>query len=407
MDRRLIVGAVAVSALGDVLLWVPLTLHVERLTGSGFAIAALMICLWAPIVLLAPAAGLLADRLETRGLLLGASLAQAAIAVGLALALDSVAAILALAALLGVGFAVAQPAEFALVPAIAGGRDLARLNGRVEAARYAGMTAGPFAGGLLAAAGGTSIALLVDAASFALVALAATLLRTRRRPAARPGARERARDGAVELFRDRTLALVLGVVFVSLLFMSASITAEVFFLKDDVGVSNAVYGIVFSSWTVGMVLGALVVSRQVRAGAVATVAIAAVAVQGLGLGLPTVWLAAGFAAAMWLGGGVGHGVKNVLARTLIQERVPERLHGRAFAAYNGLRNGAELVALATGGALVAAIGARATLALAGAVPVMAALAGLVAYGKLEPDTSKGLAAWALRAAPFAFPGASK
>jgi hypothetical protein len=189
--------------------------------------------------------------------------------------------------------------------------------------------------------------------------------------------------------------------------MSASITAEVFFLKDDVGVSNAVYGIVFSSWTVGMMLGALVISRRVRAGAVATVAIAAVAVQGLGLGLPTVWLAAGFAGAMWLGGGVGHGVKNVLARTLIQERVPERLHGRAFAAYNGLRNGAELVALATGGVLVAAIGARATLALAGAVPVMAALAGLAAYGKLEADTAKGLAAWALRAAPFAFPGASK
>jgi hypothetical protein len=59
--------------------------------------------------------------------------------------------------------------------------------------------------------------------------------------------------------------------------------------------------------------------------------------------------------------------------------VPARLHGRAFAAYNGMRNGAELVALATGGVLVAALGARATLALAGALPVLAALAGLVAY----------------------------
>jgi hypothetical protein len=56
---------------------------------------------------------------------------------------------------------------------------------------------------------------------------------------------------------------------------------------------------------------------------------------------------------------------------------------------------------------VAAIGARATLALAGGVPVVVALAALVAYGKVEADTSKGLAAWALRAAPFAFPGASK
>ena len=107
--------------------------------------------------------------------------------------------------------------------------------------------------------------------------------------------------------------------------------------------------------------------------------------QGAGLGLPTVWLAVGFGAAMWVIGGVGHGTKNVLARTLIQERVPDRLHGRAFAAYNGLRNGAELVALAAGGLLVAAIGGRATLALAGGIPVLAALVGLVLYrGRRRP-----------------------
>jgi hypothetical protein len=105
----------------------------------------------------------------------------------------------------------------------------------------------------------------------------------------------------------------------------------------------------------------------------------AVGVQGAGLGLPTSWLAVGFGGAMWFLGGLGHGTKNVLARTLIQERVPSRLHGRAFAAYNGLRNGAELVALAAGGVLVAAIGGRATLALAGAIPVVAALAGLALY----------------------------
>jgi Na+/melibiose symporter-like transporter len=399
MDRRLIVGAVAVSALGDVLLWVPLTLHVERLTGSGLAIAALMICLWAPIVLLAPAAGLLADRLETRGLLIGASLAQAAIAVGLALALDSLAAILALAAFLGVGFAVAQPAEFALVPAIAGGRDLARLNGQVEAARYAGMTAGPVLGGLLAAAGGTSIALVADAASFACVALAAVLLRARRAPAPSSAGqpRPRARDGAAELFRDRTLALVLGVVFVSLLFMSASITAEVFFLKDYVGVTDAVYGIVFTSWAVGMVVGALVVSRRVKSGAMATVALVAVAVQGLGLGLPTVWLAAGFAGAMWLGGGIGHGVKNVLMRTLIQERIARERHGRAFAAYGAARNTAELGALGLGGIMVATLGAQPALLIAGLGPVVAGLLALAYRSssatalsrRIAPATSSG------------------
>jgi Na+/melibiose symporter-like transporter len=372
-DRRLIVGAVGVSALGDFLLWIPLTLHVHEQTGSGAAVAALMICLWGPIVLLAPVAGRLADRVETRRLLLWSSLAQAVIAAGLALALDSTAATLALAALLGAGFAVSQPAEFALVPVIG-----SNLNGPVEAARYAGMTAGPVLGAALAAAGGTEAAVLVDAASFALVALAAALLRARREPhPEEPG--ERARDGVVLLFRDRALAVVMATVLGSLLFMSASIAAEVVFIQQDLGVNGVAYGVIFSSWTVGMVVGALVVSRRVRAGALAGAALVAVGVQGAGLGLPTVWLAAGFGAVMFFAGGVGHGVKNVLTRSLIQERVPGRFHGRAFAAYNGLRNGAELVALAWGGLLIVAIGARGTLALAGAISVLAALAGLLIH----------------------------
>jgi len=380
-DAPLLVASVAVSALGDFLLWIPLTLHLQEVTGSGVAIAALMICLWAPVVVLAPVAGLLADRVETRALLLGASLVQAATAAALALALDSVAAILGLAALLGIGFAVAQPAEFALVPSIARGRRLAHLNGRVEAARYLGMTAGPLLGGVLAAAGGTGAALLVDAGTFVFVAGAAALLRVRRRPerAAAEAEGGRARDGIVYLFRDRTLSLVLVVVFVSLLFMSASITAEVFFLKEDLGVGDVTYGVLFGSWTLGMVLGALVVSRRIPGGAIAAVALIAVGVQGAGLGLPTAWLLPAFAGVMWLVGGLGHGVKNTLARTLIGERVPAALHGRAFAAYNGLRNGAELIALAGGGALVVTLGARGTLALAGAIPVLAALAGLAVY----------------------------
>jgi NADH:ubiquinone oxidoreductase subunit 4 (subunit M) len=149
------------------------------------------------------------------------------------------------------------------------------------------------------------------------------------------------------------------------------------FLREDLGLDGVGYGVIFSAWMVGMVLGALVVARRVRA--VAGVALLAVAVQGAGVGLPAAWLAAGFAGTLFLMGGIGHGVKNVLARSLIQERVADRFHGRAFAAYNGLRNGAELVALAWGGLLVTAVGARGTLAFAGGLSVLAALAGLVAY----------------------------
>jgi MFS family permease len=143
-DVRLIVGAVGISALGDFLLWIPLTLHLQEMSGSGLAIAGLFLALWTPVVVLAPVAGLVVDKFEARGVLLAASLAQLAVAAALVLALDSVAAILVLAALLGTGFAFAQPAEFALVPVVARGERLTE-----------GMTAGPLLGGVLAGFGGS------------------------------------------------------------------------------------------------------------------------------------------------------------------------------------------------------------------------------------------------------------
>jgi MFS family permease len=126
-DVRLIVGAVGVSALGDFLLWVPLTLHLQRMGASGLVVAGLFLALWTPIVVLAPVAGLVVDRSEARAVLIVASLAQAVVAASLTLVLGSTGGILALAALLGVGFAFAQPAEFALVPAAAGDGELADL----------------------------------------------------------------------------------------------------------------------------------------------------------------------------------------------------------------------------------------------------------------------------------------
>jgi MFS family permease len=106
-------------------------------------------------------AGLLVDRFEPRRILMLAVSAQAALAVALAFT-PGTAAILALTALLGTGAAVAQPAEFALIPSVAAG-NLGRANSAIETARALGFALGPFAGGALAAAGGMKLGLLADA----------------------------------------------------------------------------------------------------------------------------------------------------------------------------------------------------------------------------------------------------
>lgn len=374
-DLNILVGAVGLSALGDWLALVPLALQLEEATESGIVVALLFVAVWSPAVVLAGPAGLLSDRYDTRRVLLVVSLAQAVVAVGLAF-VSGTAAIVGLAALLGVGFALAQPAEFALVPVVAGDAMLTVANARVETARYVGFTVGPLAGGALAAAGGTRAAMLVNAATFLVVAAAAALVRAPRKahPTEHEARERRAWAGAAYLVQDRVLGVVMAVAFVSLLFMTASATAEVFFAKDYLDIGDIGYGALLTSWTIGMALGASFLPRRVASGMLATGALVAIVVQGFGLAAPALWLVPAFAFALYFVGGLAHGTKNVLVRTLIHERVPESLHGRAYAAYNALRNGAELVALVGGGLLVAALGARWTLFLAGAIPMAAGFA---------------------------------
>jgi MFS family permease len=381
-DVRLLVGAVGLSSFGDFLLWVPLALHIEATTGSALAVSAFFLALFGPAVALGGLAGRLADRVENARLLRAVSLAQAAVVAAMALGTGSLAAILLFTLLLGAGAALSQPAEFALVPAAAGEERVAEANGMVETARYVGMTAGPLLGGVLAAAGLLEVALLLDAATFLAVAGATLSMRARREPrAAAPVAGDsgRARDGLAFLTRDRLLRITLAASVAALLFFSISIAAEVFFVTDVLRASDAAYGVLVACWTLGMVAGAVGLARRVPARALAVAALAGVAVQGAGIASAAaagvLWAAfAGFAI-----GGVAHGVKNVVLRTLIHQRVPEALRGRAFAGYNAARNAAELGALGAGGVLIGAIGAQPALLLSGVAPLAIGVAALLLF----------------------------
>ncbi len=378
-DFRLVAGSVGLSAMGDWVAIVALGLYVKDATDSGFAVAALWVCLFGPAVPAAGLTGLLADRVEATRLLAAVSALGAVAAVATAFS-TAVAPVLILTALLGIVFATSSPAEFALIPPLAGEDRIQEANGHIETARYIGFGAGPLLGGLLYGVGGLELAMLVDAATFAAVAVAALSLRVRRRPRELDDSERapRARDGVVFLFRDRLLALVMSVAFASLLFMSAVWVGELFFVQDVLGRGELAYGAMLSIWTAGMAIGAMLLARRVAAGAVAAVGLVAAASQGAALALPAFWLSFAFFLACSFAGGVAHGLKNVMFRSLIHVRVPDDLHGRAFAAYNGIRNTAELGAFAAGGVLVAAIGPRGTLAYAGTLSAFVGAIGVLA-----------------------------
>ena len=373
-DLRLLAGAAGVSALGDFMAVFPLILHVQQSTGSAFAVSALVFALWGPVVLAAGLAGAIVDRFENRALLIVVSFAQAAVVAGMVAGADELWALLPLMALLGFGVAVSQPAEFALVPAAAAGGDVARANGLMETVRSLGFTAGPLVGGALGAAGLLRLALAINALSFVVVGVTALVLRARRQPEpAGHGESVRARDGFAFLFRQRDLAIALGGAVAALAVFSISVTAEPFFVTEVLHGGPLAYGILLTSWTLGMAAGSGALAHRVPRASLAVGGLAAVTLQGAGIAgaavSPVLWMALiGFVL-----GGVAHGVKNAVLRTLIHERVPEALRGRAFAAYNGARNGAELGALALGGIAVAAFGPRTALLIAGVGPALIGL----------------------------------
>lgn len=382
-DFRLIFVAFALSSIGDYLALITLTLRMEE-TGSGWAVAALLLTGLVPPVALAPVAGLLVDRLETVRVLVVAALFQGVVALGLAL-VSGIVPTLALSLLLGTGLAVTQPALFAILPRAVGEERTTQANSLLEVARWGGAALGPLAAATLTASFGTRVALLVNAGTFLFVASLGPLLRVRRPPEPRPVGEEaprgEARQGFVHIARDPLLRLVVPMVGLMIVFAAADNVAEVFFAKRVLDAGATGYGVLVSTWTLGMVFGSSA-GRWLRPAWLApSVPLLAI----LGGGAVVIAAAAAFfplAVAMFLVGGFSNGVELVAMRSLLHRRVPDRLRGRAFAAYYGMIQAAQIVALGASGGLVELAGARLTMVLAGGGTALVGLVGLLLYARV-------------------------
>ena len=394
-DFRLLVLSNGLSSLGDELALVALTIKVFELSsGSGLAVAAVLLAGIIPLVVFAPLAGLIVDRTETTGTLALASVAQAVIAVGLAFA-EPVWLVVALSFLLGSAASVASPAVFAIVPTAVDEEDLTEANANMETVRYIGMVAGPLiAGGLAGALGadkGTRVALLLDAITFLVITSAAASLRVRRMP--EPVAEEgrtkgEARRGFAFIRRDRVLLIGVAVVAATVLFATMDNVAEVFFANDPalLNAGNWGYGELAAVWLLGMVVGAGVIARRLHQEQLAPAVLLASITGGAAVAVAALFPHIVLALAMFAVGGVANGVASVSMRSLIHHRAPDELRGRVFAAYFGVAFAGQLAATALGGVLIAILPSSQDVLLIGGVGgAIVGVIGLVWYAALPSE----------------------
>jgi MFS family permease len=365
------------SFVGDAVSMVALVVLVVQITGSASAVGGALVARLLPTIA-SPLAGVLADRVDRRIVLVASDLARAVLVLGLVFARD-LATIYVLVFLMGLARTVFNPTVRAAFPSVVGGGDLTRANALISGTFSVSETAGPALGGLLVATVSVDAAFVLDAVTYLISAVLLSLT-----PLARPqreedsaGFGEDLKAGFTYLAGARVpLAIVLGA-FLTVLTINITIPAEVFLARETFKAGNAGYGLLVGLYGGGMVLGSALmaaVGDRVRLLPFYFVGVFASALALVGVGLSPAFV---FALGALVVVGVANGTENVTTDTILQKRVPDAFLGRVFSVrFLGFSIG-EVFAYGMGGAIVDASGARFTYLLAGAATASAGLVILI------------------------------
>jgi MFS family permease len=372
-DLRIAAPGRALSILGDEIALVALLLHVHDLGAGMRGVMLLLASAAVPTVLLAPWAGRLADRVDSRHLLVSSSLAQAAVCVALAFTAPLWAVYLLVMALQA-GQAVANPTWQALVPRIVGEREVGPAIGATQALATLAAVAGAPLGGLLSGIGGQRLPLLVNALSFLVLTGAALLVRTRRAGRRDALISDDAPGGALDGLRVVRADQLLWPIFVALMAYivvgEATNVVEVFLVRDHLHGSSVQYGLVGAVTTAGIVVGSLLAGRVRGAPRQVVVVVVAAAVQSLGLLFAGVVPSVLLLCVAYTSLGVANGALNTTTGTLVFTRVPDAVRGRVGAAMNGMARAFSIAALALGGLAGAVLGPATTFVVSAALALI-------------------------------------
>ncbi len=380
--RRLF-AAQTISRWGDTVSTIALVVLVFRLTGSGLGVSGAVIAEILPVLLLAPVAGTLADRLPRVRIMVAADLWRTALAGVLPLADHHLAAVYAIAFGLSAGAVFFNPASASVLPSIVCEQELVAANSGLWSAAVTSQIALAPLGGALVAAWGVAPAFWLNAASFAISAATLARLRPARPqpPTATGSWASRIREGACLLIGDRLLRLLAIVQLLAALSAGATSALLVILAERHLGTGPGGFGLLLGAIGTGAALGPLMLTRLTTSPRRPALVFGPYLLRGLvdlvlaaTRNLPTAMAALGLY-------GVGTSTGMVTYNSLLQAEIPDQTRGRVFAGFDMIWQTGRLASLGLGGAAADALGIQAVYILG---RVLLLLAGSIGLAGLRP-----------------------
>jgi MFS family permease len=389
--RRYFLGQ-AISLTGTWMQMAAQAWLVLTLSHSSTTLGLIIALQTAPILLLGPYGGVIADRADKRKLMIALQSAMAlqALLLGL-LTVTGVVTIWeigALAALLGLNTAFENPARQSFMLEMVGERSLRNAVSLNSVLVNVARSVGPAVAGLLIATVGEGVCFLINAASFIAVIASLLMLNSTELAPSLPALRApgQLREGLRYVRRTPELAVpLLMMALVGTLAYEFQVSLPVM-ARSGLHVDATGYGFMTASMGVGAVIGGLIVAAVGRTG-IRTLAVASAAfgvlmlLAALAPSLPVelITLAlVGWASISFMA--TGNSTLQLAAEPTMRGRVMSLW----FVAFQGSTPiGGPLV-----GWMIAAAGARAGLGLGAVTCMLAALLGLLAAHRLTKSRSR-------------------
>lgn len=331
--------AQTMNLLGDALTWVGLALLAFELAGKNSAVilsVALTLRVTA-FVLLSSFAGVLADRLDRKTILVTTHLARMGI-VSLLPFVNAVWQIYVIVFALNVFYAFFTPTYQATIPLVTGQEDYSQAIALSSTTFQLLGVLGPGIAGAIAAFVGARQVFFLDALTFLIAAILIVTLPGQLRVAQaadppRSSGRtwQEVREGTTRLFADHYLRYALAMQLVASVTGAQILVNTVGYVQGSLKLGSVQYGWVMGAFGIGATLAAAAVGSLGQRWARTTIILLGATLITIAL-LPASYVGLTLLLVLWAIAGAGQTLVNVSAQILIADRTQTEFQGRVYGA---------------------------------------------------------------------------